>query len=54
VAVERAKLRQDDRLAARKRLETHRVERVAGPQVEDGIAEGRRLSHAYGGRSVFG
>ncbi len=56
-AIERAKLGQDDRLAALKRLddEARRVERrAAGPPVEDVIAEERRLSHSYGGRSVFG
>ena len=56
-AVSKAKLGQDDKLAALKRLddEARRVERrAAGPPVEDVIAEERRLSHAYGGRSVFG
>ena len=56
-AVKKAKLGQDDRLAALKRLddEARRVERrAAGPPVEAVIAEERRLSHAYGGRSVFG
>jgi uncharacterized protein len=55
-AVEKAKLGQDDKLAALKRLddEARRIERRAGPPVPDVIAEERRLSHAYGGRSVFG
>jgi hypothetical protein len=56
-AVQKAKLGHDDRLAALKRLddEARRVERrSAGPSVPDVIAEERRLSHAYGGRSVFG
>src|ERR1700761_7474860 len=56
-AVEKAKLGQDDRLAALKRLddEARRVERrAAGPRVEAVIAEERRLSHSFGGRSVFG
>ncbi len=56
-AVKKAKLGQDDRLAALKRLddEARRVETLAaGPPVADVIAEERRLSHAYGGRSVFG
>jgi uncharacterized protein len=56
-AVEKAKLGQDDRLAALKRLddEARRVERrAAGPSVPEVIAEERRLSHSYGGRSVFG
>jgi hypothetical protein len=56
-AVEKAKLGQDDRLAALRRLddEARRIERrVAAPPVEDVIAQERRLSHAFGGRSVFG
>jgi hypothetical protein len=56
-AVQKAKLGQDDRLAALKRLddEARRVERrAAGPPVPEMIAEERRLSHTYGGRSVFG
>ena len=56
-AVDKAKLGQDDKLAALKRLddEARRVERrAAGPPVMDVIAEERRLSHAFGGRSVFG
>jgi hypothetical protein len=56
-AVRKAKLGQADMLAALKRLddETRRVERrAAGPPVADVIAEELRLSHAYGGRSVFG
>ncbi len=56
-AVEKAKLGQDDKLAALKRLddEARRVERrAAGPSVPEVIAEERRLSPAYGGRSVFG
>jgi len=56
-AISKAKLGQDDKLAALERLddEARRVERrAAGPPVEDVIAEERRLSHAYGGRSVFG
>jgi hypothetical protein len=56
-AVSKAKLGQDDKLAALKRLddEARRVERrAAGPPVPEVIAEERRLSHAYGGRSVFG
>jgi hypothetical protein len=56
-AVQRAKLGQDDMFAALKRLddEARRVERrAAGPSVPEVIAEERRLSHAYGGRSVFG
>ena len=56
-AVAKAKLGEDDKLAALKRLddEARRVERgAAGPAVPEVIAEERRLSHAYGGRSVFG
>ena len=56
-AVQKAKLGQDDRLAALKRLddEARRVgRRAAGPPAPEVIAEERRLSHAYGGRSVFG
>ncbi len=55
--VEKAKLGQDDRLAALKRLddEARRVERrAAGPPAPEVIAEELQLSHAYGGRSVFG
>ena len=49
-AVQKAKLGQDDRLAALDRLddEARRVERrAAGPPVADVIAEERRLSHSY-------
>jgi hypothetical protein len=56
-AISKAKLGQDDKLAALKRLddEARRAERrAAGSPVKDIIAEERRLSHAYGGRSVFG
>ena len=56
-AVQKAKLGQDDRLAALKRLddEARRVERrAAGPTVPEVIAEELRLSHSYRGRSVFG
>ena len=56
-ADEKAKLGQDDKLAALKRLddEARRVERhAAGPSVPEVITEERRLSPAYGGRSVFG
>jgi uncharacterized protein len=56
-AVEKARLGQDDKLAALKRLddEARRVERRAtAPPVEDVIADELRLSHSYGGRSVFG
>ena len=60
-AVRKAKLGQAEELAALKRLDdqARRLERhVAGhpavPSVAALIAEERRLSHAYGGRSVFG
>src|SRR3984957_12739037 len=56
-AGQKAKLGQDDKLAALKRLddEARRVERRAtGPPVPEAIAQERRLSHAFGGRSVFG
>ena len=56
-AVQKAKLGEDDRLAALKRLddEARRVERrAAGPPLADVIAEESRLSHGFGGRSVFG
>jgi uncharacterized protein len=56
-AVQKARLGEDDRLAALKRLddEARGVERrAAGRTVPDVIAEERRLSHSYGGRSVFG
>ena len=48
-AVQKAKLGQDDKLTALKRLddEARRVERrAAGPPVKDVIAEELRLSHA--------
>jgi len=56
-AVQKAKLGQEDRLAALKRLddEGRRVERrAAGPPLADVVAEEQRLSHSFGGRSVFG
>jgi uncharacterized protein len=56
-AVQKAKLGQDEALAALQRLddEARRLERVAkGPSVEAVIAEERERSHLYGGRSVFG
>jgi hypothetical protein len=55
--VQKAKLGREDRLAALKRLdeEARRLEgRAAGPPFADMIAEERRLSHSFGGRSVFG
>jgi hypothetical protein len=56
-AVERAKLGEDDRLAAIRRLDTEsrRLESVAdGPDVEAFLASERQASSAYGGRTVFG
>jgi hypothetical protein len=56
-AVLKAKLGRDDELAALKRLDvqSRRLERnAAGPTVDALIAEERRASHGYGGRSVFG
>jgi len=56
-AVQKAKLGRDDMLAAVKRLddEARRVERSAsGPPLGDLVAEERRLSHSFGGRSVLG
>lgn len=56
-AVDRAKLGQDDRLAAIARLdgESRRLERSAtGPALGEYVAEERRRSVEYGGRSVFG
>ena len=56
-AVGKAKLGEDDKLAALKRLDdaARRVERrAAGPPLADVIGEERRLSHSLGGRSVVG
>ena len=56
-AVQSAKLGREEELAALKRLDDQArfVERhTASPPVEALIAEERRLSHSYGGRSVFG
>ncbi|HEY0311208.1 MAG TPA: DUF763 domain-containing protein [Allosphingosinicella sp.] len=56
-AVEQAKLGQDEKLAAIRRLDdqARRLERyVSGPSFEAVIAEERARSHEYGGRSVFG
>jgi hypothetical protein len=55
--VAQAKLGQDEKLAAIRRLDeqARRLEaHVSGPSFEAVIAEERRLSHGYGGRSVFG
>ncbi len=56
-AVRKAKLGNDEELAAIRRLdaEARRLEgHASGPGVASHIAEERRNSHAYGGRSVFG
>ncbi|MBK1622935.1 DUF763 domain-containing protein [Afifella marina] len=56
-AVDRAKLGQDDKLEAIKRLdrEARRLETVAdGPTLAEYTGEEMRHSAAYGGRSVFG
>ena len=56
-AVQSAKLGRGEELAALKRLDDQArlVERyTSGPPVEELIAQERRLSHSYGGRSVFG
>lgn len=56
-AIDRAKLGQDDRLAAMARLdlESRRLERVAtGPSLGEYVTEERRRSADYCGRSVFG
>ena len=56
-AVRKAKLGQNDMLAALKRLddEARQVERrAAGPPFADIIAEEERLSHSFAGRSVLG
>jgi hypothetical protein len=56
-AVRNARLGRDDELGALERLDhqARRIERRAsGAPVETIIAEERALSHAYGGRSVFG
>jgi uncharacterized protein len=56
-AVQKAKLGREEALGALKRLDdqSRRLERIAaGPSVDDFIADERRASHAYGGRSVFG
>jgi uncharacterized protein len=57
LAVQRAKLGSEEELAALKRLDDQArlLEREAqGPPVAEIIARERQLSHAFGGRSVFG
>jgi uncharacterized protein len=56
-AVEKAKLGEDEKLGAIRRLDeqARRLERTAiGPSLTTVLAEERRRSHEYGGRSVFG
>jgi hypothetical protein len=56
-AITQAKLGNDERLEAIRRLDdqTRRLERTAtGPSLPAFLAEERRRSHDYGGRSVFG
>ncbi|HMC91537.1 MAG TPA: DUF763 domain-containing protein, partial [Allosphingosinicella sp.] len=56
-AVEQAKLGQDEKLGAIRRLDdqARRLERyVSGPSFEAVMAEERARSHEFGGRSVFG
>ncbi|HET6925904.1 MAG TPA: DUF763 domain-containing protein [Hyphomicrobiaceae bacterium] len=56
-AVQKAKLGREEELAALKRLDDQArlLERqVQGPPVAEIIARERELSHAFGGRSVFG
>jgi hypothetical protein len=56
-AVRNARLGREEQLTALKRLDVQarRLERhVSGPSVEALVADERRDSHAYGGRSVFG
>ena len=56
-AVRNAKLGREEELAALRRLDAQarRLEASAsGPSVDEYIAEERRQSHAYGGRSIFG
>jgi hypothetical protein len=56
-AIHKAKLGNEEELAAIRRLDeqARRLERaVSGPSVGALIAQERRLSHSYGGQSVFG
>lgn len=56
-AIDRAKLGNDDKMAAFKRLdaESRRLERIAsGPDIAATIAAELRASHGFGGMSVFG
>lgn len=56
-AVDRAKLGNDEKLEALRRLdrEARRLEQTAtGPSLEEHIADEQARSHEYGGRTVFG
>jgi hypothetical protein len=56
-AVEQAKLGRDEKLGAIRRLDeqARRLEaHVDGPTLEAHLADERRASHEYGGRSIFG
>jgi hypothetical protein len=55
-AVGRARLGNDERLAAIRRLDAQarRLEVAGGPSLSAHIAKERQMSHTYGGRSVFG
>lgn len=56
-AVRNARLGREEELAALRRLDAQarRLESTAtGPSVDEYIAEERRQSHAYGGRSIYG
>jgi hypothetical protein len=57
-AIARAKLGNEDRLEALRRRDeqTRRLERevAAGPSLPEFVAEEKRRSHEYAGRSVFG
>jgi hypothetical protein len=57
-AVARTRLGNEDRLEALRRLDeqTRRLERevMAGSSLQEFVAEGKRRSHEYAGRSVFG
>ncbi|NHN88782.1 DUF763 domain-containing protein [Acetobacter conturbans] len=56
-AVEQARLGNDERLEAMRRLDTQARElerRVSGPSLEEHVVAERAASHSYGGRSVFG
>jgi hypothetical protein len=56
-AVAQAKLGNDEKLGAIQRLDAQaRIleQHASGPSFDDHLAEERRQSHAYGGRSVFG